>query len=50
MRRTRHKDGLLLLQHGEQGQPGLITQAQVIGSPEPVRRYKEFISGTEGYP
>lgn len=42
MRSTIHNDGLALLQHGEQAQPTLITQAQVPGLPEPVQRYLSY--------
>jgi hypothetical protein len=42
MRSTIHNDGLALLQHGEQAQPTLITQAQVPGLPQPVQRYLSY--------
>lgn len=42
MRSLIHKDGLALLQRGVQGQHGPITQEQVMGLPEPVRRYLSY--------
>jgi hypothetical protein len=39
MRRTLRRDGLALLQHDEQAQTGAITEAQVLGLPEPLQRY-----------
>jgi hypothetical protein len=42
MRRTIRKDGLALLQRGEQAQPGAITEAQVLGLPEPLQRYLRY--------
>ena len=38
-----HNDELVLLQHAEQKQgPDLITAAQVLGLPEPVKRYLDY--------
>jgi hypothetical protein len=42
MTRTRHNDGRALLQHGEQAQPGLTTQAQVLDLPEVMQRYLSY--------
>ncbi len=42
MRGTIHNDGLALLKRGEQAPPGLITQAQMVGLPEPVQRYLSY--------
>jgi hypothetical protein len=37
-----HNDGLALMQHGEQAQPGSISEAQVLGLPEPMQRYLRY--------
>ncbi len=42
MRRKIYNDGLALLQHGEQAQPGTISKAQVQGLPEPMQRYLRY--------
>ncbi len=42
MKKTIHHDGLALLQHGEQAQPRLITQDQVLALPEPAQRYLSY--------
>jgi hypothetical protein len=42
MRRTLRKDGLSLLQHSEQAQSEAITEAQVLGLPEPLQRYLRY--------
>ena len=42
MRRTIHEDELALLQHSEQAQPGVISEAQVLGLPEPLQRYLRY--------
>src|SRR6266700_4330461 len=42
MRGTIHNDGLALLKRGEQAPPGLITQAQMVGLPEPMQRYLSY--------
>ena len=43
MSRTIRKAGLALLQHGEQAQLGAITEAQLLGLPEPVQRYLRYV-------
>lgn len=42
MKGTIQKNGLVLLQHGEQAQPRRITQDQVLVLPEPARRYLNY--------
>jgi len=42
MRGTIHKEALALLQKSEQTPPGLITQVQMVGLPEPVQRYLSY--------
>ena len=37
-----HNDGLALLQHAEEEQPGLITEEQVMALPLPVQRYLTY--------
>jgi len=45
MKGTIQKDGLSLLQQGEQAEPRLITQDQVLVLPEPARRYLNYAQG-----
>src|SRR5450755_3423629 len=42
MTRKRRNDGLAVLQHGEQTQPGFIMQAQVLDLPEVMQRYLHY--------
>ena len=42
MKRTIHNEALALLQQAEQVQLGLITEAQVLGLPEPAQRYLRY--------
>ena len=42
MNGTIQREALILLQHSEQAQPGLITQAQVLGLPEVAQRYLSY--------
>ncbi len=42
MRRTIHEDGLALLQRDDQAHPGTISQAQLLGLPEPLQRYLRY--------
>jgi hypothetical protein len=42
MRGTIHNEALALFQKSEQTPPGLITQAQMVGLPEPVQRYLSY--------
>ena len=42
MKRTIHNEAFELMQQGEQTQPALITEAQVLGLPEPVQRYLSY--------
>jgi hypothetical protein len=43
MRRTIQKDGLALLQRGDQAHPGTISQAQILGLPAPLQRYLHYV-------
>ena len=42
MRNTIHHDGLDLVQYGEQAQPRVISEDQVLGLPEPLQRYLRY--------
>jgi hypothetical protein len=42
MKRTRHYEAFELLQQSEQVRPLLITEAHLLGLPEPVQRYLRY--------
>src|SRR2546421_5096353 len=42
MKHTIQNEAFELVQQAEQAQPGLITQAKVMGLPEPVQRYLNY--------
>ena len=50
MRRTIRKDGLALLQHSEQAQPGFVSNAQLLGLPEPLQHYLRYAQVVDKVP